>query len=49
MFLEELNFLDETLLVTRLGSCIATQKQNAEVSNKNIHIVQEQTELYCKN
>jgi hypothetical protein len=49
MFLEELSFLDKTLLVTRLGSYIATQMQNAEVSIKNVHIVQEQTEHHCEN
>jgi hypothetical protein len=48
MFLKELSFLDKTLLVTRLGSCIATRKQNAEVSDKSVHIVQEQTDITVK-
>jgi hypothetical protein len=49
MFLKELNFQDKTLLVTRLEFYVTTQTQNAEVSNKNVHIVREQTEHHCEN
>jgi hypothetical protein len=42
MLFEELDFR-----VMRLGSCVATQKQNAKVFNKNVRCVQNQIYVYA--